>query len=91
MEPSYTSVSPDMLVALGEKVALVEAKNYPVLLVPVIQARHYADYFDMPAIVCVPDDAFLKIPDSVQEWADANDIVLSSIGEIGDNLKMVLQ
>ena len=90
MEPPSPSVRPDMLVALGEKVALVEAKSYPVLLGPVIQAKHFADYFKIPAIVCVPDDAFLEIPYSVQEWAEANDVVLSSIGEIGDKLRMVL-
>ena len=91
MKPSDSQPRPDMLVAHGDKVALVEAKAYPVLLGPVIQARHYADYFEIPAIVCVPDDAFLKIPDSVREWAEANDIVLSPIGEIGDKLRMLLQ
>ena len=91
MEPSYPSVRPDMLVAHGAKLALVEAKAYPVLLGPVIQARHFADYFNIPAIVCVPDDALQKIPESVLEWAHNNDIVLSTIGEIGDKLEMVLQ
>lgn len=90
-EPPYSAPRPDMLVALGEKAALVEAKAYPVLLGPVIQAKHYADYFDIPAIICVPDDAYQEIPVSVQEWAESNGIVLSSIGEIGDKLKMVLQ
>ena len=78
-----------MFVALGEKVVLVEAKSYPVLLGSVIQTKHYADYFGAPAILCVPDDAFQKIPASVREWADANDIVLSPIGEIGNKLKML--
>ena len=91
MKPSHALPRPDMLVVHGEKVALVEAKAYPILLGPVIQAKHYADYFGAPAIICVPDDAFQQIPDSVREWAEANGIVLSAIGEIGDNLKMLLQ
>ena len=89
-EPSHPQPSPDMLVAQGNKVVLVEAKAYPILLGPVIQAKHYADYFRSPAIICVPDEAFLKIPESVREWAEANDIVLSPIEEIGDKLSMLL-
>ena len=91
MKPSYPLPSPDMLVANGEKVALIEAKAYPILLGSVIQTRHYVDYFGAPAIICVLDDAFPKIPNSVREWAETNDIVLSPIGEIGDKLKMLLQ
>ena len=90
MKPSHSLPRPDMLVMLGEKVAVVEAKAHPVLLGSVIQTKHYADYFGASAILCVPDDAFQKIPDSVREWAEANEIVLSPIGEIGDKLKMLL-
>ena len=90
MKPSHPLPGPDMFVVLGEKAALIEAKAYPVLLGSVIQTKHYADYFGTSAIICVPDDAFQKIPESVREWAEANDIVLSSIGEIGDKLKMLL-
>ena len=57
-----------------KKYAVVEAKPYPILLGPIIQARHYADYFEAPAVVCVPDDAFPEIPESVGEWAELNDI-----------------
>lgn len=89
-KPSDATPRPDMLVARGKKIALVEAKAYPVLLGAVIQARHYADYFEAPIVICVPDDAFQKIPSSVREWAEINDIVLSPIGEIGDKLKMLL-
>ena len=89
-EPSYSPPGPDMLVAHGDRKILVEAKAYPVLLGAVIQARHYADYFRCPAVICVPDDAFPKIPDSVREWAEANEIVLTPIGEIGDSLRRLL-
>ena len=90
MKPSHSFPHPDMFVALGKKVAVVEAKAHPVLLGSVIQTKHYADYFGASGIICVPDDAFPKIPDSVREWAEVNDIVLSPIGEIGDKLKMLL-
>ena len=90
VKPAHSPVFPDMLVTHGKKFALVEAKSYPVLLGPIIQARHYADYFEAPAIVCVPDDAFPEIPESVREWAHSNDIIVSPLGEIGDKLEMLL-
>ena len=80
-----------MLVENGEKAVLVEAKAHPVLLGSVIQMRHYADYFEAPAIICVPDDAYLKIPLSVREWAEASGITLAPIGEISTKLKMLWQ
>ena len=90
-KPSRSPLVPDMLVAYGKKKALVEAKPYPVLLAPIVQARHYSDYFGAPAIICVPDDAFPKIPESVCEWADLNNVVLAPFGKIGDELGMLLR
>ena len=90
-KPASSPYSPDMLVTHGGKVALIEAKAYPVLLGPVIQARHFADYFEAPAIICVPDDAFPKIPESVCEWAQLNDVVLTPFAEIGDTLQTILR
>lgn len=90
VKPSPSLPSPDMFVELGEKMVVVEAKAYPILLGSVIQTKHYADYFGASAILCVPDDVFHKVPNSVREWAEANDVVLSPIGEIGDKLKMLL-
>ena len=89
-EPSYSPPSPDMLVTHGDREVLVEAKAYPVLLGAIIQAGHYAHYFECPAVICVPDDAFPKIPDSVGAWAEANEIVLTPIGDIGDTLRELL-
>lgn len=91
MAPSHSLPGPDMSVADGEKVALVEAKAYPILLGPVIQARRYADYFEAPVIICVPDDAFQQIPYSVRDWAEANAVIVSPIGEIGASLKKALR
>lgn len=90
MRPTGSPFVPDMMVAHGDKVAVVEAKSYPVLLGPVIQARHYADYFEAPAIICVPDDAFPQIPNSVREWAETNDVILTPLGEIGHKLDVLL-
>ena len=83
--------TPDMLVAHGKKYAVVEAKPYPILLGPIIQAKHYADYFEAPAVVCVPDEAFPEIPESVGEWAELNNIALCPIGEIGDTLETIFE
>ncbi len=91
LKPPPSPYVPDMLVSHRGKVVLVEAKPYPILLGPVIQARHYADYFEAPAIICVPDDAFPEIPESVGEWAELNDIALCPIGRIGDTLKAIFQ
>ena len=90
-KPKHSPYTPDMLVTHGKKYAVVEAKPYPILLGPVIQARHYADYFEAPAIICVPDDAFPEIPESVGELAELNGIVLCPIAEIGDRLKTIFQ
>ena len=83
--------TPDMLVAHGKNYAVVEAKPYPILLGPIIQAKHYADYFEAPAVVCVPDEAFPEIPESVGEWAELNNIALCPIGEIGDTLETIFE
>ena len=89
-EPVYSMPVPDMLVARGDRRVVVETKGYPVLLGAVIQAGHYADYFECAAVICVPDDAFRGIPDSVREFAEINEIALTSVEEIGDSLKRLL-
>ena len=90
-EPSSRPDGPDMVVANGEKIVLVEAKAYPILLGPVIQAGHYSDYFKAPILICVPDEAFPQIPDSIREWAEDNGIAVSSLRDIGDRLKVLLE
>ena len=82
---------PSLFVRHGEKVAVVEPKRYAMHLGPIIQARHYADYFDAPVVICVPDDAFGQVPDTVKEWADNNSIVLSPLGSIGDALRELFE
>ena len=90
-EPTHSLPRPDLLVEHDGKVALVEVKAYPVLLGSVIQARHYADYYGAPIMICVPDDAFDQIPGSVRESAETNAVILSPIRELDDNLKSLLQ
>ena len=82
---------PSMAVMQDGKVVLVEPKSYPILLGPIIQAHHYSEYYQAPVIICVPDDAFPQIPDSVREWAEGNDIELTPIGLIGVTLQRLLE
>ena len=89
-EPPRSPPGPDMLVARGDREVVVEAKAYPVLLGAVIQAGHYADYFECPAVICVPGNTFRGIPDSVREFAEINRILLTPVREIGDTLGRLL-
>jgi len=45
---------PDMMVRHGEKTVMVEVKAYPILMGPLIQARHYADYYDIERSIVEP-------------------------------------
>jgi hypothetical protein len=89
-EPTNPESVPDMMVTSCGKSVLVEAKAYPILLGPVIQARYFSDYFGAPSIICVPDDAFPDIPRSVAEWAETNGIVVSPLGKMDETLEMLL-
>ena len=82
---------PDMVVRHGEKTVMVEVKAYPILMGPLIQARHYADYYDAPILICLPDDVFPQILSSVRESAEENGIALTPIGEIGERLRDLLE
>ena len=81
---------PDILVERGKKFAIVEVKTRPVLLGGIIQARHYADYFDAAVILCVPDDVFSEIPGSVKTFAEEQGIRLCSLDKVGNALKDLL-
>ena len=82
---------PDMIVRNGDKSVMVEVKAYPILLGPLIQASHYADYYDVPILICVPDEVFPQILSSVRESAEENGIALTPIGEIGERLRDLLE
>ena len=81
---------PDILVQHGDQSILVETKTRPVLLGSVIQARNYATHFGVSIILCVPDDALSRIPLSVRQFADDNDVRLCTKSEIEDALKGIL-
>ena len=81
---------PDILVERGGRFVIVEVKTRPVLLGGVIQARQYADYFDTTVIICVPDDTFPRIPESVRAFASDRRIGLCPLAKIGEALKDLL-
>lgn len=62
--------TPDLLVEKGGVFAVVEAKTRPFLFGGVADARKLAEYFGVPAIICVPDKVLPEIPNSVLQFAD---------------------
>lgn len=82
---------PDFLVSRGEKSAAVEVKAYTPLLGAVSQSREYADRFESQAVLCVSDDSFERIPDSVREYADRVNVRVCPVSEIGETLKDLLE
>lgn len=78
---------PDLLVECDDEFLVVEVKTRPVLLGGVIQAREYSKYFNAPVILCVPDDVFREIPDSVMSFASDSAIDICGISEIGGSIK----
>ena len=85
-----TRLRPDIIVEHGEEFVIIEVKALPVLLGGVVQARRYADHFDATVILCVPDDAFPKIPGSVRDFAERADVRLCPLSEVGGALKELL-
>lgn len=81
---------PDLLVECDDKFLIVEVKTRPVLLGGVIQAREYSKYFNAPVILCVPDNVFHEIPDSVMSFASDSEISICGISEVGDSIKKQL-
>ena len=81
---------PDILVERNGEFAIVEVKARMVLLGGVMQARKYADYFGVGAIVCVPDEAYRETPGSVTEFADDQRVVLCPLSKVGDALSRVI-
>ena len=84
--PDLPEIGPDLLVKAGGKTLVVQAKAFPVWLGPVVQARHYADFFEAPAIICMPMEAFSQVPESIRKLADANDIILSSLEGLQESI-----
>ncbi len=81
---------PDILVENNGRFAIVEVKTRPVLLGGVMQARQYANYFNVGVILCVPDDIFSSIPKSVKEFADGERVSLCSLSEVESALALAI-
>ena len=81
---------PDLLIENGASFVVVEVKTRPVLLGGVVQSQQYANHFDSPVVLCVPDDSFNKTPDSVKNYARKQNIRLCSVSKVRSVLKEVL-
>ena len=78
---------PDLLVEKLGKSVIVEIKAGPVLLGGVIQTKKCSDHFEVPAILCVPDESFGRIPRSVKDFAKQTKVHLCPISGFNDALK----
>ncbi len=82
---------PDILVEHAGQFVLVETKTGHVLLGSVVRARNYAIHFGAKVVLCVPDESYPIIPESVKEFAEGNIVQLCSKSELGDTLKRILE
>lgn len=78
---------PDLLVECDDKFLIVEVKTRPVLLGGVIRARDYSKYFNAPVILCVPDNVFHEIPDSVMSFASDSAIDICGLSRVGVSIR----
>lgn len=85
--PKY---NPDFLIRSAENEAIVETRDYPILLGSVIQVIQCADHFDTKAVVCVPDAVYPMIPTSVMEYARQQDLQICDLGQLGGVLAAML-
>ena len=90
-DPAYLfrglKYKPDLLVDLGDSVAIVEARTAPILLGGVVQARKSSDYFGVPVIVCFPDDVVEEIPNSVMRFAEELEVPMCGVSDIDKALE----
>lgn len=82
---------PDILIEGGDKSVVVEVKAGPVLLGGVIQARKCSERFNTPAILCVPDESFNRIPGSVKDFAKQSNVRLCSFSGFGSALETLMR
>ena len=81
---------PDLVVEKDDKFVIVEVKSRLILLGDVMRAREYADYFDTPVVICVPDAAFAHIPSSVIAFSSDRNIRVSALREIETTVEDLL-
>lgn len=82
---------PDLILEKSGKSVIVEIKAGPVLLGGVIQTKKCAESFDSPAILCVPDESFHRIPGSVRDFARESKVGLCSISGFRHALNNAMQ
>lgn len=78
--------TPDLLVEKDGAFAIVEAKARPFLFGGVADARKLAEYFGVPAIICVPDAVLPEIPNSVLQFADAVNVQVAPFSALATTL-----
>ena len=81
---------PDILVKHGRKFVVVEVKSRPPMLYDILQVSEYRKQGHAGSILCVPDDAFDRIPNSVRLYADQTGIHLCKLAQVGAKLKSML-
>ncbi|MDE2786386.1 MAG: hypothetical protein OXL37_06950 [Chloroflexota bacterium] len=81
---------PDLVVRHKDHSAVVELKNRGVLFGGVEQVIQYAEEFKAAGVLCMPDDAIRETPASVAAYADAENIVICPISQIGEVLTDIL-
>ena len=78
---------PDLILEKAGKSVIVEIKAGPVLLGGVIQTKKCGESFDAPAILCVPDESFQRIPGSVKDFARQSKVGLCPISRFRSALE----
>ena len=84
------TVRPDLVVRHKDHSAVVELKNRGVLFGGVEQVIQFAEAFRAAGVLCMPDDAIHEIPAGVAAYADAENVVICPISQIGKVLTDIL-
>ncbi|MCY4366298.1 MAG: hypothetical protein OXE17_08760 [Chloroflexi bacterium] len=85
--PKFT---PDLLVGNNSEFAVIEAMSRPFLMGGIIDARSVAEYFGVPAIICVPDEVLPDIPGSVLRFADEENVSIAALSDLASTLALLL-
>lgn len=81
---------PDLLVKHNGRSVVVELKRRGVLFGGVMQLLQYTEAFDAAGVLCVPDGAFADMPSSVLHYAEAENVLICPMSDIGDALTSLL-
>ena len=88
--PGGPRYRPDILVERGDRFALIEAKTSPLLQGSVVQSVRYSNHFNAEVVLCVSDDVWPQVSESVKMFAHDNGVHLCSKSSLGKVLKEVL-